>query len=60
MGAEDAQGFDQRVLGAIWHWWVLLLDLLGVEDLLDAILGDLERRFVRLHVGVGSPQLDIV
>ena len=60
LGAEDTKGFDEGLLGTIRDRRVLLLDFLGVENLLDTVLSDLESCLVGLHVRVGAAKLHIV
>ena len=60
LGSKDAQGLNKGLFGALGHRRVLFFDLLGVENLLQAILSHLECGFVCLHVSVGPPKLDIV
>ena len=60
LSAHHSEGLNKCLLRAIWDRRILLFDFLCILDLLDAILCDLERCLVGLHVCVGATELDIV
>ena len=60
LGAQNAERLHKGLLGAIGDGRILLFHLLGVEHLVDAVLRDLQRCLVGLHICVGAAELDVV